>query len=244
MKYTYVLIFVLLLISIFGFMFVSNKQVHLPLTRQSGPNPSTTLSPFTIAEDGVYYMGSSQNKVKLEGADRRNFTYTGGIYGKDANQVFCCQGSACTTIAEAHVSSFRMLPGTGTYAMDQDQVYKDCQPLHGIDLASFQPLNGHYYQDAYGAYYDGTVLHTDLATFKVIDEEYAKDVKLVFYTGKVILKALPASFTVLSNGYAKDNLAVYYQGTPITAADQASFEVTSNGQAKDKNGSYVAGVRQ
>jgi len=102
----------------------------------------------------------------------------------------------------------------------------------------------HYSIEGGGVLYDfyGAKIRVDAdtETFKAIplpphglgpcesgrEQIYGKDNHRVFYEGKVIAGAQPASFQPLAEyQYAKDAAAVFYRGKPLADADPATFKI-------------------
>jgi hypothetical protein len=84
------------------------------------------------------------------------------------------------------------------------------------------------------------------ASFQVIDYDYAKDARHVYYKSKILTNNVEG-FTVLKYGYAKTNTKVYYMGDTISKADAGSFMVldslTERADAKDNLNEYLQGKR-
>ncbi|MBL7856575.1 MAG: DKNYY domain-containing protein [Cyclobacteriaceae bacterium] len=71
---------------------------------------------------------------------------------------------------------------------------------------------------------DGKIIaDVDLSTFEVVNREYLKDKRNVYYDTELILSADPQSFTPVLEDYAKDNQYVYYKTKILEGADPKTF---------------------
>lgn len=83
------------------------------------------------------------------------------------------------------------------------------------------------------------VENADPASFKVLDiSNYAKDKNQVYYKGKVIPKADPASFVPLSDYFAKDNRRGYDGVEEIDSSDGSTFRLLYDSYTVDKKDIY------
>lgn len=80
------------------------------------------------------------------------------------------------------------------------------------------------------------VVGADAASFKSIDNFYARDKSHVFQGGTVLTGADPASFQMLE-GFTKDRSHVW-QGDIVISTDPSNFEVFGDGGAKDSRAVY------
>lgn len=85
------------------------------------------------------------------------------------------------------------------------------------------------------------------ASFQVVDYDYAKDARQVYYKSKILTNNVEG-FTVLKYGYAKTNTEVYYMGDTISKAEAGSFMIldslTEKADAKDNLNEYLQGKKQ
>jgi hypothetical protein len=83
-------------------------------------------------------------------------------------------------------------------------------------------------------------------TFQILQQDYAKDAKHLFYRGTLIPNSDSGTFQSLNDPsglYAKNGRQVYARGVVIADADPATFEVTKyNGIARDKRDYYLDGT--
>lgn len=87
--------------------------------------------------------------------------------------------------------------------------------------------------------------------------DYGKDIKNIYFEGKIVKGVDTKTFEVLSNEkevknsghravcyyYAKDKKSVYYKGQIINGADVKTFKVLENLYAEDKNSWYEYGEK-
>ncbi len=89
------------------------------------------------------------------------------------------------------------------------------------------------------AYYDTLRIEADLETFSVEDWHWAKDKYHVYYFGKILEEADPATYKPLPNSlYAKDKSHVWCGSTLMKDVDYETFSVDKNGKASDKYGTF------
>jgi hypothetical protein len=90
------------------------------------------------------------------------------------------------------------------------------------------------------------VLGAQAISFSALGYDYAKDTVQAYYRDQALSRNV-GSFEVLDFGYAKNREAVFYYGKPIEGADPASFiildKVTDAATAHDRTGRYKDGVR-
>lgn len=111
-----------------------------------------------------------------------------------------------------------------------------CREISGADPSSFEVIQPSEHVPAWRA------------------EVFAFDSRAVYFLGKVIPNADPASYVLLSTAYAKDKNHVWLGTSVIQGADAATFQVLnySSGcslrqnpycppDAKDSRQSYVSG---
>lgn len=79
------------------------------------------------------------------------------------------------------------------------------------------------------------ILLADGASFKVLaDKNYALDKNQVYFQGKALRGADPATFELLRAGYGKDSKEVFLDTEPVVRADPGSFEVLDFPYARDR----------
>ncbi|MEI6222514.1 MAG: DKNYY domain-containing protein [bacterium] len=122
---------------------------------------------------------------------------------------------------------------------------KDCSSLYfyttnwslGIPVKSYEEIK-----------------EADFATFKVVQNLYAKDKNVVFYEAAKLSGANPATFAVINRLYAKDDDQIFYEDKEVSGADVESFSILqpeSQSQFKwhesiavDKHSVYLLGKKQ
>jgi hypothetical protein len=103
-------------------------------------------------------------------------------------------------------------------------------------------------------YGDAAIREADAATFKPLDDHYAKDASRVYYarttrdaseyfairhwTVSVLDRADPASFTLLSHGYARDARSAYFDGKRFPVQDVGSLAIIDSAFARDRVRGY------
>ncbi len=149
-----------------------------------------------------------------------------------------------------------------SFVRDKNVAYYEEMRVIGVNPDSFDlgDFADHYRENPYGyfiykenVYFVNTqasmlsrvlmqVKNTDVVTFTMLINSYAKDKNYVYYRGEVMPSADPTVFTVLSSsGYAKDLKHAYWGGSSLTEANAITFEVLKFGNsneslyAKDKD---------
>ncbi|MHA4846035.1 DKNYY domain-containing protein [Flavitalea antarctica] len=119
-------------------------------------------------------------------------------------------------------------------------------------------LNNVFAKDDSVAYYRGRVIEVaDLNTFEAIDENYAKDLKRVYFceqrregqtyfttkkaTSNIVDGADPETFESIGGGYAKDKSHVFLEGEPFEVKDIATFRGISLYFSRDDSQVYFHG---
>jgi hypothetical protein len=106
-----------------------------------------------------------------------------------------------------------------------------CAPvfLEGKYTPFAKDLNHVFYADR--SYYTTILANANPVTFTILDAEYAKDSKNVWFMAKPVRGADSSSFNVINthsftvSHYAKDINTVYIDGKPIAGSDSASFQL-------------------
>ncbi|MEO6732825.1 MAG: DKNYY domain-containing protein [Ferruginibacter sp.] len=121
---------------------------------------------------------------------------------------------------------------------------------------NFVILSDEFAKDSTTAYYkEHPFQYADIASFKAVDDHYAKDKNKVYYCDEYregqnyyltkrqtileVKKADPASFISLHNGYGKDNFNAYFQGVAFNVKDVKSFKSIDPHFAKDDVSAYL-----
>ena len=131
------------------------------------------------------------------------------------------------------------------------------EPLTTVDARSLQPLSDHYAKDAAHVYYadtyrDGKEYFTkrharlttldgaDVATFRYLDQGYARDKSRVYFEGERFAVRDPETFAVLDYGFAKDRLTGYYHQEPVPGSDGQTFGFVDNHYSKDATNAFYS----
>jgi hypothetical protein len=130
----------------------------------------------------------------IPGSDGSTFAVIESSYSRDAKQIF-----------------YSTLEPRGT-----DPIRRST-PVKGARLDSFKVLGGGgYAADASQVYYRAALLTKDVASFMLLDGGYAKTANHVYFEGKAVPGADPASFTMVEKFTgaedAKDRNATYRRG--------------------------------
>ena len=79
----------------------------------------------------------------------------------------------------------------------------------------------------------------DPKTFEVLDnDDYGKDVNLVFYEGQQVLGADAGSFEFVGDLYAKDKFRAFYAGDSITSSNSHGFRIIDSYYSSDHKDAY------
>ncbi len=123
-------------------------------------------------------------------------------------------------------------------------------PIEGSDSATFEVLAAHYARDRRQVFFLDTyrssqdyfttrrsrifvVKDADPASFKYLDEGYAKDASHVFYEGVAFPVKDVNSFELLQYGFARDRVHGYYRQTVVPGSVGRSFAVVDDHYSKD-----------
>jgi len=83
----------------------------------------------------------------------------------------------------------------------------------------------------------------DFESFKVLENEnYAKDLNSVFYTGSKILFADPNTFEIIRNGYSRDKNRVYLDNELVVLADPKTFKLLEFPYSKDDSNIFCGTI--
>jgi hypothetical protein len=145
------------------------------------------------------------------------------------------------------------------FARDHRRVYFLYRAVTGADPGSFVHLGGYdcqWARDGSFAYYFWptkaarqwqALKSRSLSSFQILPgcrfSEYARDDETVFYKGKKVRGADPASFEIMtarqiedgltspSHHFARDRRRIYFDGKPLKGVDGESFQVIHTDQA-------------
>jgi hypothetical protein len=120
-----------------------------------------------------------------------------------------------------------------------------------LDATSFKALSLEYTKDKNMVYYRWIspgkfwvveVDEADAASFEVIGFNLARDKNNVWWYGRILPGADPATTQIVHEGYVwKDKNKVWYQHQPIVAADPKTFRHVGAGYYIDAKGAYWSG---
>ena len=174
----------------------------------------------------------------LPGADPATFKPVNSWLGHDSERAYFKD----RLITGADVATLQ--PKRYPLSHDDNDYYYMHVPLHVADVQSFKTLKWFeddlWAIDSRYAYFDSTRIDgVDLSSFKVIDMAMARDNKRVYYFGKVLPDADPASFEQIgSSAYYRDKAHIWCGSDLLQDVDYDSFEVDDNFSAHDKRGSF------
>lgn len=155
--------------------------------------------------------------------DPAHFELLDAGLAKDSVAVYWSDGTVLSN-DPAHVA---IVSNTGHYlfAKDGRTVYVNGKPISGADPASFRVLQGAYSTADQRVFYFTDELAADLASFGALAGPYATDARTVYWMGKAIVGADPATFHVLNADFecSADEKNAYYRQSIIAGADPRSF---------------------
>ena len=130
-------------------------------------------------------------------------------------------------------------------AYETDTFNRLMTPMPAVDSTSLHPLNGGdggYGADIHHVYYCGKILTgADPASFVNINGDYWKDKSKVYWNTKPINGADPRTFVVLKDGWSKDARRAYNAPNPMQVRDPSSFEPINFDWARDSKAYYFSG---
>ena len=183
---------------------------------------------------------------ELTGVDPATFESVNDWIGRDAGHVWfksrLAEGADASTVVADDYPLFH----------DRHDYYFEGKAIGVADPSTFRALQCNklalWAVDRQCAYFDTLRIDSaDTETFKVVDTFTAKDRRHVYYFGKVLDDADPATFKSLG-AYAKDRNHVWYCGDIVEGADVESFVEDNNldadkPDAHDRNHKYKYGER-
>lgn len=157
---------------------------------------SSARQPFDIHDGHVRYTNLVGGRYRVDSADPATFEHVGGTYGRDKTHVFY----AHELVEGADPASFVAIGDEAGH--DANAVYFKNRRCPNCDVASFRRLEVDWYADKNTAYYKflTPVPDVDTASFKRLNNWFAKDAHNVFSSGVKIPGADAASFKLASNG--------------------------------------------
>ena len=122
---------------------------------------------------------------------------------------------------------FKAWNGDGYSPVDKavsDQYYTKENQVYFVSMGNFFSLGARKIEEA------------DISSFRVLTTEYARDLKHIYFNGKIVDSVDLDSFQLLSRIHAKDKNSVYILGQREPRADLQTFEALGESYyAKDKN---------
>jgi DKNYY family len=160
-------------------------------------------------------------------------------YSKDNFNVY--YGSS--VILNADPGSFELL--SLFFAKDINSVYFLGQPIEGSDPGSFKLIAGRLAEDKNHVYYSAEIISTNPEFFILMDDNYAKDDKTVWFFRNLTFSRFdtlnvdsPKEFKVIDFRYASDSDRVFFHGALIHDVDLKSYQVLGNNWSKDNKNIY------
>ncbi|MEO6284308.1 MAG: DKNYY domain-containing protein [Dyadobacter sp.] len=154
---------------------------------------------------------------------RPDITMEGSPYAHDSKQVF----KDVFVLEGADPATFTFVPMfNGQYlTYDRYRVYFQDKPMEGADGGTFRKVSDFNFADKnaawgleMGQYTHWSIIeNVDLATFKGIDKNYAKDKNHVYYSAFIVKGADVATFKETGYLLASDKNGIYSSGRPATA---------------------------
>lgn len=126
----------------------------------------------------------------------------------------------------------------GGYAMDNRYIYYYYDEKTPRNVTPTILPQNEYLKHGEQVLYQGKVISTQADHFKVINDEYAKDLLHVYSNGNIVEDMDPSSFKVLSPYFRKDKNQAYYFNYPIKKSDPASFKILNDSISKDQQHLY------
>jgi hypothetical protein len=167
--------------------------------------------------------GANFKIVPDPGETAPEITMQGSPYAHDGERVF----KDVFVLEGADPATFTFVPMfNGQYlTRDRYHVYFQDKPIDGADGGTFRKVSDFNFADKNAAW--GLVLgqytnwskieNVDLATFKGIDKNYAKDKDYVYYSNFIVKGADLATFRETGYLQASDKNGIYSSGRPATA---------------------------
>ena len=174
----------------------------------------------------------------LPGADPATFKQMTSWLGHDSEHVYY-KDKLVTGVDVASLEVERK-----PLFRDKNDYFYETSPMHVADMKSFKVIkwfeDDFWAKDSRCAYYDTTRIDSvDLPSFEIIEMSTAKDKNHVYYFGKVIPDADPATFkTIDGTVYSRDKSHIWCGDDLLKDADYETFEVDDMTRAHDKYGSF------
>lgn len=175
----------------------------------------------TIRRASEYYLAPHSQVRPLDLVNPRALKTLGQGYARDERVVL----HAGETFPVRDARTFEVLDDG--FARDRITGYFQQKPVPGSDGASFAVVNGDYAKDARRVFYAEGAGGAPVFT--------------------VAAGADPGTFEGLGGAYGRDARGVWFEGRPVEGADPASFErvepANDVADARDRNGAFRLGKR-
>lgn len=207
-----------------------------------------TGGPEYVVQDNVVvysYWTFSFGRLNdtLPGADPSTFKAVNSWLGHDSERVYY-ENRLVPDVDVATLKAERR-----PLFRDKNDYYYETTPMRVADLSSFKILkwfeDDFWARDSRYAYFDTLCIRdVDLASFEIMNMMVARDKKQVYYFGRVLPGADPATFEPMGNSvYYRDKSHVWYYDELMPDADLATFTVDGLSHAHDKYGPFKNGKR-
>lgn len=207
----------------------------LPTACVSGPE-------YEVQGDCVVYrywtFSFGWRNDTLPGADVATFAQVRNWLGHDNEHVYYKE----KLVPGADVASLE--PVRQPLFKDKNDYYYQATPMHVKDVESFKVTkwfeDDFWAQDAQCVYYDTVRIDdADLPSFKILEMSTAKDNNHVYYFGRVIPDADPATFEPIKNSvYNRDKSHIWCGDDLLKDVDYETFAVDDMSRAHDKYGTF------
>jgi len=174
----------------------------------------------------------------LPGADPATFETVNSWLGHDSERVYFKD----KIVPGADVASLE--PQRYPLFRDKNDYYYEENAMHVADVSSFKILKrfdrDFWAVDSRNAYFDTLRIDgVDLPSFKVMSFTVARDKNRVYFFGKVIPGADPATFQEIGHSaYYRDKSHVWCGNELLEDADLATFQIDDYDRAHDKYGAF------
>jgi len=192
----------------------------------------------TVVVYSYWTFSFGQVNDTLPGADPATFQSVKHWLGHDNERVYFEN----RLVPVADIASLQ--PDRYPLFHDKDDYYYEATPLHVADVASFKTIkwfgDDFWAVDSRFAYYDSTRIDgADVTSFELLDFSVARDKNSVYFFGKVIPDADPATFEQIGNSaYFRDKAHIWCGKDLLVDADRATFVVDDIDRAHDKHGAF------
>jgi hypothetical protein len=132
------------------------------------------------------------------------------------------------------------LTGNGYCRDESGRFFYQMFPMEGVDAATFRILDDYRACDATSVYIHHERVKADPATFVLLDANFSKDRRWVYYRQHPVKGADAPSFEVLLDSWARDAHHAYNQNLRLKA-DRDSFVVLNELFARDRESAFYLG---